>query len=98
MSLVERDWELAAETFAHQHVGWSKGREAHEWAKFIMQSITQARLPPLLGSKLGNWDISALLPQITTPTLLLQLPPPWDFDDHIPNLCFSDAERPAGAG
>lgn len=81
ISLVERDWELATETFAHQQVGWSKGRQAHEWAKFIMQSITQADFLRFW-AQAGNWDTSALLPQIWTPTLLLQLPPPWDFDEH----------------
>src|SRR3990172_746749 len=34
MSLAERDWELATETFAHWRQGWSEGPLGHEWAKF----------------------------------------------------------------
>ena len=82
ISLAERDWELATETFAHWRLGWSKGRQARLRAEFIRESITQADFLRFWTAA-RDWDISALLSQVSAPTLLLQLPPPWDFDDHM---------------
>jgi class 3 adenylate cyclase len=75
MSLAERDWELATEAIAHALIGAVQGewREAHLWAEFIRESLTQDDF-------LGWWrasrdmDVTHLLPEISAPTLVLQHP------------------------
>ncbi len=72
--LLERDWELFTETVAHLLVGWSKGELAHRWAQFIRASITHEvykRAYP----QIMKHDVTALLPQVRSPTLVLEGPP-----------------------
>ncbi len=72
--LLERDWELFTETFAHVLVGWSKGELAHRWAQLMRDSITHdvyKRAYP----QLMEHDVTALLPQVRSPTLVLDGPP-----------------------
>ncbi len=72
--LLERDWELFTETFAHVLVGWSKGDFAHRWAQLFRDSITHdvyKRAYP----QLMKQDVTALLPLVRSPTLVLDGPP-----------------------
>ena len=75
MSLAERDWDTATETFAHTMVGWSRSLSdtSHGWAKFIKATITQR---DFLRFWRAVWelDVSSLLPKVATRTLLLQHP------------------------
>ena len=71
LSLAERDWELATETYAHTVLGWGTGQTAHEYAKFMRRSISQADYLRLRQSA-RQQDVSPLLPKITAPTLVVQ--------------------------
>jgi class 3 adenylate cyclase len=72
--LLERDWELFTETLAHLNLGWSKGELAHRWAELMRASITHEvykRAHP----QFMKHDVTALLPQVRSPTLVLEGPP-----------------------
>ena len=71
LSLVERDWDLAVETFAHATVGWARGQEAHEYAALIKASVKQEDF-------IRDWQafrefpgVLPLLPEVRAPTLIL---------------------------
>jgi class 3 adenylate cyclase len=71
LPLAERDWDLAIETFAHTSIGWSRGREARQWAAFLRASVKQEDFLRGWQMLLRIADVSSLLPQVTTPTLIL---------------------------
>ncbi|OGO51724.1 MAG: hypothetical protein A2148_02880 [Chloroflexi bacterium RBG_16_68_14] len=70
-SLIEKDWELFADTVGHIVYGWSPD-ESREFAKLIRESLTQ---PGLLAftEAARTVDVTHLLPQIAAPTLVVQM-------------------------
>jgi len=74
LSLVERDWETATETFAHTLLGWSRGEFAHQWAEFIRESITREDFRKLFVLVAKN-DVEPLLTKVRAPTLVLHQTP-----------------------
>jgi class 3 adenylate cyclase len=71
ISLAERDWDLAVETFAHATIGWARGGEAHQWAALIKASVKQ-------GDFIRGWrqfrefpGVTSFLPGVRSPTLIL---------------------------
>jgi len=71
LSLAESDWDVAVETFAHVTVGWSRDREARQWAAFLKASITQDDFLRLWQAAREFPDVLSLLPQVAAPTLIL---------------------------
>ena len=68
--LAEKDWELFTESAAHAFLGWSAGQLAHEWARFIRQSIEQTTWIELT-KDFDRIDATPHLPEVRTPTLVL---------------------------
>jgi class 3 adenylate cyclase len=69
LPLLEKDWRLFTETAAHVTMGWERGREAHDWARFMRRAVTQDDFKRALAAK---HDASPYLHRIEAPTLLLQ--------------------------
>jgi len=67
--LANADWEVATETLAHVALGWSAGEQAHRYAAKIRESITQETL--LAAMAAPDVDVTELLPQVSSPTLVL---------------------------
>ena len=70
LTLLEHDWELFTETFAHARRGWSEGEQARRFAAFVRESVTPEGLRTALGT-LQEYDVTDLLPQVKAPTLVL---------------------------
>ncbi len=70
LSLRDKDWELYTETAFHAAFGWEKGEQAHQWAAMMRESITEDRHDQFLDTLMG-FDVSDLLPDIRSPTLVL---------------------------
>jgi len=70
IGLLKQDFELYTETTAHALYGWSLGEPARRIAELIRESITQdALLAEIIESR--AFDVSGLLPGVTSPTLVL---------------------------
>jgi len=70
-ALMDKDWRLFTETAAHVAMGWSEGEPARRFAAYMRESITQEELRAAYRSIL-EFDVTALLPQLKSPTLVLQ--------------------------
>ncbi len=70
ISLIDKDWEVYTESAAQFLYGWSAGEEAHRFAVYLRECITQEAL---LATHAGmrDVDVTALLPQVRSPTLIL---------------------------
>jgi len=70
LPLLQHDWELFTETLSHTRLGWSKGEQARRFAALMRESVTQetmlAAMPTLM-----EYDVTELLPEGGSPTLLL---------------------------
>ncbi|HEX9641904.1 MAG TPA: hypothetical protein VGB13_11390, partial [Candidatus Krumholzibacteria bacterium] len=68
--VMDRDWETYTETRAGLEFGWLEGELAHRYAAFLRECIT-----PEMASRayeaVEEFDVTALLPQIMSPTLVL---------------------------
>jgi len=69
-ALVDMDWETYTETAAHALLGWSEGEPARRFAALIRESVTPERLRAAV-ARLREVDVTALLPQVKAPTLVL---------------------------
>jgi len=69
-SLIEKDWETYTETTAHITMGWSAGEQARRFAALIRESATPEMMQAGLRA-LNEFDVTAFLPQVTVPTLVL---------------------------
>ncbi len=67
--LIDTDWELFTETFAQETLGWSAGEEARRIAALVRESVTPETF--LAFEALRQADVSYLLSQVRTPTLVL---------------------------
>jgi class 3 adenylate cyclase len=78
VALMDKDWGLFTETVAHVLMGWSEGEPARRFAALMRESITQEAMRAAYDSIL-QFDVTALLPQVRSPTLILhrrQIPYP----------------------
>jgi len=71
VALMDKDWRLFTETAAHVAMGWSEGEPARRFAAYMRESVTQDDLRAAYGSIL-EFDVTALLPELKSPTLVLQ--------------------------
>jgi len=69
-ALIDRDWDTYAETAAHLLFGWSAGDEARTFATLIRESVTPEAAQTGIRA-LSEVDVTALLPQVQSPTLVL---------------------------
>jgi class 3 adenylate cyclase len=80
LSLVETDWEMFTETLAHSVIGWSAGEPARRLAAFLRECTT----PAVAGADAAmreTLDVTELLPQVSTPTLVIQY-----HQQEVPNM------------
>jgi class 3 adenylate cyclase len=70
LDLADRDWDMYTETVAHAIIGWSEGEYAHRFARFLRQCATPAMNRAFI-EVLRACDVTALLPRLTMPTLVL---------------------------
>ena len=68
--LLEKDWELYTETAAHAVFGWSEGEFAGRYATFMRECVRQEAAQAAL-SVLRDVDVTGLLAQVRSPTLVL---------------------------
>ena len=68
--LMSENWELFTETISHALLGWSEGEPARRYAAMMRESVTSAELQAAMRAS-AEWDVSALLPQVKAPTLVL---------------------------
>jgi class 3 adenylate cyclase len=68
--LADRDWETYTETAAHRIYGWTEGEVAHRMALFIRECIAKEAFPDLW-EPFREIDLTSLLPEITSPALVL---------------------------
>jgi len=68
--LIDTDWETYTETAGHTVLGWSEGEQARSAAAMLRESVTQEALQAALRAY-REFDVTALLPQVRSPTLVL---------------------------
>jgi pimeloyl-ACP methyl ester carboxylesterase/DNA-binding CsgD family transcriptional regulator len=70
LSLIEQDWDLFADTAAHQWMGWSAGEAGRAIADGIRAAVTpQIARATMQAASAG--DVTELLPRVAAPTLVL---------------------------
>ena len=69
-ALIEKDWEIYTETVAHLTFGWSEGEQARRFAALMRESARPEMAQTALRA-LSEFDVTAFLPQVTRPTLVL---------------------------
>jgi class 3 adenylate cyclase len=69
-ALRDKDWKIYTETLGHIFFGWSDSERAGKFATFIREATTQAAMRSLT-APLADFDVTALLPGLRSPTLVL---------------------------
>jgi DNA-binding CsgD family transcriptional regulator len=64
------DWDLFTETVAHAQLGWSENDSASRLASLLREYLTPAMIAAV-DSAARNTDVTSLLPQVGTPSLVL---------------------------
>jgi class 3 adenylate cyclase len=70
-ALMGKDWTFYTEAAAHALLGWSEGEPARRYAALIRESITPEVVLAAVRA-MGEFDVTPLLPQVRSPTLVLQ--------------------------
>ncbi len=70
LAVADADWEFYTEATAHGLLGWSAGEEGPRFAAALREGQTPAALRAAFETMI-EIDVSDLLPQIATPTLVL---------------------------
>jgi pimeloyl-ACP methyl ester carboxylesterase/DNA-binding CsgD family transcriptional regulator len=70
VGLLDQDWELMTDTCAHIVLGWSGGDLGRQAAQRLRESVTPEAARAALAA-LGTFDVTALLPGLEAPTLVL---------------------------
>ncbi len=68
--LLDTNWELYTETMAHAMFGWSEGEPARRWAALLREGLTHEEARAAADA-MREWDVTDLLPNLRTPTLVL---------------------------
>jgi pimeloyl-ACP methyl ester carboxylesterase/DNA-binding CsgD family transcriptional regulator len=71
LTLIDRDWDLFTETAAHLWMGWGAGEHGRKMAEMFRSASTPANMKATLEASAWT-DVSAELPRVTAPTLVLQ--------------------------
>jgi class 3 adenylate cyclase len=67
---ISQNWEAYSETAAGAHMGWSETESAHRFAALLRESVTPEAAQAALEAT-TRFDVTDLLPQLRTPTLVL---------------------------
>jgi DNA-binding CsgD family transcriptional regulator/pimeloyl-ACP methyl ester carboxylesterase len=70
LSLIEQDWDLFADTAAHQWMGWSAGEAGRAMADGIRGAVTP-QIARATMQAASAADVTELLPRVAVPTLVL---------------------------
>jgi class 3 adenylate cyclase len=70
VALRDKDWTTYTESVAHILLGWSAGEPAREVAALMRESVTQGTAQAILRAA-SQFDVTALLPKLKAPTLVL---------------------------
>src|SRR5919199_2683440 len=70
LGLLDQDWELMTDTCAHLALGWPAGEVGRHAAQRLRESVTPEAARAALVA-LGEFDVTALLPRVKAPTLVL---------------------------
>jgi DNA-binding CsgD family transcriptional regulator/pimeloyl-ACP methyl ester carboxylesterase len=70
LGLIEQDWEMFADTAAHQWMGWSVGEAGRAMAAAIKDAVTPQVARATMQAASAA-DVTDLLPAVTAPTLVL---------------------------
>ncbi len=70
LSLIDRDWDLFAESAAHAWLGWTGGEDGRLLAESFRMATTPAVARATLEAAQSS-DVTAVLDQVTAPTLVL---------------------------
>ncbi|UCD58913.1 MAG: alpha/beta fold hydrolase [Candidatus Hydrogenedentota bacterium] len=70
LGLMDTDWEMFTETLAHTLQGWSEGEPASRSAALLRDSVTRDGLRAAY-SAVSEFDVTSLLSQVRSPTLVL---------------------------
>jgi len=68
--LLDTDWETYTETAAHTLLGWSEGEQARSAAAMMRECVRQEAAQAAL-TACREFDVTALLPQVRSPSLVL---------------------------
>jgi class 3 adenylate cyclase len=69
--IAGKDWEFYTEAAAHSVLGWSAGDLAHRYAALARESVTPDFFQNEVIPVLNGLDVTPLLPQVRSPTLVL---------------------------
>jgi pimeloyl-ACP methyl ester carboxylesterase/DNA-binding CsgD family transcriptional regulator len=70
LGLLDQDWELMTDTCAHLALGWPAGEVGRHAAQRLRESVTPEAARAALEA-MGKFDVTALLPELKAPTLVL---------------------------
>jgi pimeloyl-ACP methyl ester carboxylesterase/DNA-binding CsgD family transcriptional regulator len=70
LGLLDQDWELMTDTCAHLALGWPAGEVGRHAAQRLRESVTPEAARAALEA-MGQFDVTALLPRLKVPTLVL---------------------------
>jgi pimeloyl-ACP methyl ester carboxylesterase/DNA-binding CsgD family transcriptional regulator len=70
LGLIDQDWELMTDTCAHLALGWPAGEVGRHAAQHLRESVTPEAARAALEA-MGQFDVTALLPKLKAPTLVL---------------------------
>jgi DNA-binding CsgD family transcriptional regulator len=70
LSLIEQDWDVFADTAAHQWMGWSAGETGRAMAEAIRGAVTPQIARATLQAASAT-DVTEQLPAVVAPTLVL---------------------------
>ena len=71
LALAEKDWDLAIGAFLQSGFGWSEGPLQQQFAALAREAATPQTFVSFYRQYM-DWDVSDLLPLLTTPTLVAQ--------------------------
>jgi class 3 adenylate cyclase len=71
---MDKDWAFFAEAVAHTLLGWSAGEPARRYAALVRDSVSPEFLQAVFVPGINQFDVTALLPQVRSPTLVLDRP------------------------
>jgi class 3 adenylate cyclase len=69
-ALRDKDWDIYTETTAHAFLGWSAAEEAHQFAAYMRECVTPDAVLAAWRAQ-TEYDVMALLPQVSSPMLVL---------------------------
>jgi class 3 adenylate cyclase len=68
---MDKDWAFYTEATAHSVLGWSAGEPARRYAALIRESVTPEFMAEMVIPAMNKFDVTPLLAQVRSPTLVL---------------------------